>query len=147
MTDQNAPQTPTEDAQTPQADPISPVTDPAQTQQAGNQVGPNVTSTNPEAPTTEPEAEVDLYGDPFNDPKPKPGTVFYCPACGKRVGYRQQCTGTPEQPHQPQEVVDATELWDSVGYEDSRGKVHDDQHDPDKLTAAAPSPGDGGTVA
>ena len=35
---------------------------------------------------------------------------FYCPGCGKRVQYQQQCTGKPESPHPPIEVVSTDEL-------------------------------------
>lgn len=109
---------------------------------------PLTTATNPEAPTQEPEArEVDLYADP-TDPSttaPDPGTVFYCPACGKRVAYRQQCSGTPSSPHQPTEVQDAVELWDARDGEPNKQGVH--ELDPDKLTAAPPSPGEGGAVS
>ena len=103
---------------------------------AGNQQGPNVTATNPEAPTQEPAAEVDLYADPTdpNTTAPEPGTVFYCPACGKRVAYRQQCTGNPVAPHPPVEVVDARELWNARSDEPDKTGVH--TLDPDKLTAA-----------
>jgi len=35
---------------------------------------------------------------------------FYCPGCGKRVQYQQQCTGRPDAPHPPIEVVSTDEL-------------------------------------
>ena len=145
MTDPTQPYQPQEaqeGAQAPQEQPQGqPVTDPAQAQVASNQVGPQVTSTNPEAPTQEPEAEVDLYADP-TDPEsqaPKPGTVYYCPACGKRVAYRQQCTGSPVAPHQATEVQDARELWDARSEQPNRDGVH--TLDAEKLTPAPESPG------
>ena len=137
MTDVNAPQDPQDAAQAPAVTTTENIT-------------PNTPGTGetPAETAQQQEArEVNIYADPFKDPRPEPGTVFYCPACGKRVAYRQQCSGTPEQPHQPQEVVDAVELWDALGYEDARGRQVEDQHDPSKLTAAAPSPGDSGDVA
>lgn len=36
---------------------------------------------------------------------------FYCPGCGKRVEYQQQCQGKPESPHPPMEVVSTDELY------------------------------------
>jgi len=35
---------------------------------------------------------------------------YYCPGCGMRYEYRQQCTGRPESPHPPIEVVETGEL-------------------------------------
>jgi hypothetical protein len=35
---------------------------------------------------------------------------FYCPGCGKRGGYAQQCTGKPESPHPVIEMVSTDEL-------------------------------------
>lgn len=35
---------------------------------------------------------------------------FYCPGCGKQVGYMKECTGKPEAPHPPIEVVPTDEL-------------------------------------
>jgi len=35
---------------------------------------------------------------------------FYCPGCGRRFQYQQQCTGKPESPHPPIEVVSTDEL-------------------------------------
>jgi hypothetical protein len=40
----------------------------------------------------------------------KDDAPFYCPGCGKRVQYQQQCTGKPESPHPPIEVVSTDEL-------------------------------------
>jgi hypothetical protein len=54
---------------------------------------------------------------------PKEDAPFYCPGCGKRVQYQQQCTGTPAAPHQPIEVVSTDEL----------------SGDPEKFTAAPSS--------
>jgi len=45
---------------------------------------------------------------------------FYCPGCGLRYNYQQQCSGKPESPHPPLEVVSTDEL----------------SGDPDKQTAA-----------
>jgi len=50
----------------------------------------------------------------------KDDAPYYCPGCGKRVQYPQQCTGRPEAPHPPIEVVSTEEL----------------SGDPEKLTAA-----------
>lgn len=35
---------------------------------------------------------------------------FYCPGCGLRYEYRQKCTGRPDAPHPPIEVVSTDEL-------------------------------------
>lgn len=35
---------------------------------------------------------------------------FYCPGCGLRYQYQQKCTGKPEAPHPPIEVVSTDEL-------------------------------------
>ena len=35
---------------------------------------------------------------------------WYCPGCGRRYSYQRECTGTPEAPHQPIEVVPVSEL-------------------------------------
>lgn len=35
---------------------------------------------------------------------------FYCPGCGNLVDYQQRCTGKPESPHPPIEVVSTDEL-------------------------------------
>jgi hypothetical protein len=35
---------------------------------------------------------------------------FYCPGCGRRFEYQQQCTGRPDSPHPPIEVVSTDEL-------------------------------------
>jgi len=35
---------------------------------------------------------------------------FYCPGCGLRYSYQQKCTGKPESPHPPIEVVSTDEL-------------------------------------
>lgn len=35
---------------------------------------------------------------------------WYCPGCGLRYTYQQKCTGKPESPHQPIEVVSTAEL-------------------------------------
>lgn len=52
---------------------------------------------------------------------------YYCPACGQRVEYRQQCTGQDAaSPHPPTEVVSTDEL--NAG-------------DPAQHTAAPDSPG------
>lgn len=39
-----------------------------------------------------------------------PEHPFYCPGCGKQVDYQQQCTGSPEAPHPPIEVVSSDEI-------------------------------------
>ena len=52
-------------------------------------------------------AEGDTEVTPEDRPKDAP---FYCPGCGRRYEYRQQCTGKPESPHPPIEVVSTDEL-------------------------------------
>lgn len=37
---------------------------------------------------------------------------FYCPGCGRRGDYHQQCKGRGEAPHQPIEMVSTDELYD-----------------------------------
>lgn len=44
------------------------------------------------------------------DVSQKEESPFYCPGCGKRVDYQQQCTGRPDSPHPPIEVVSTNEL-------------------------------------
>lgn len=41
---------------------------------------------------------------------PKDGAPYYCPGCGRAAEYRKACTGSPEQPHKPIEVVSTDEL-------------------------------------
>lgn len=41
---------------------------------------------------------------------PKGGAPYYCPGCGRAAEYRKACTGSPEQPHKPIEVVSTDEL-------------------------------------
>ena len=36
--------------------------------------------------------------------------AFYCPGCGRQYTYQRECTGRPEAPHQPIEVVSTDEL-------------------------------------
>jgi hypothetical protein len=54
--------------------------------------------------TTEGDTEVTQEGTESKD------APFYCPGCGKRAQYQQQCTGKPESPHPPIEVVPTDEL-------------------------------------
>ena len=35
---------------------------------------------------------------------------YYCPGCGLVYDYRQRCSGSPERPHPPIEVVSTDEL-------------------------------------
>lgn len=35
---------------------------------------------------------------------------FYCPGCGRLFDYQRECTGRPEAPHQPVEVVSTDEI-------------------------------------
>jgi len=35
---------------------------------------------------------------------------YYCPGCGLKYDYPRQCTGRPESPHPPIEVVSTDEL-------------------------------------
>ena len=59
----------------------------------------------PEPQPTEGEAPVTDTGDE-GEKRPE----FYCPGCGRTYDYRQQCTGSPEAPHPPIEVVSTAEL-------------------------------------
>jgi len=53
----------------------------------------------------------------------KDDAPYYCPGCGLRYAYPQKCTGRPDSPHQPIEVVSTDEL----------------SGDPDSYTAAPSS--------
>jgi hypothetical protein len=65
-------------------------------------------------PTTTEDASSTATATAEDTPKDAP---FYCPGCGKRVQYQQQCTGKPESPHPPIEVVPTDELsGDSEGF-------------------------------
>lgn len=63
-------------------------------------------STPPDDPDATPEVEGESKA---KDDKPK-DAPFYCPGCGKRVQYQQTCTGRPDAPHPPIEVVPTDEL-------------------------------------
>ena len=64
---------------------------------------------NPVEPAPEPTAE------PASESTDAPASEskepdYYCPGCGRHYTYPQKCTGSPEAPHPPIEVVDASEL-------------------------------------
>jgi len=63
-------------------------------------------STESDTEATEAKASTESQAD-TSDTKDAP---FYCPGCGRRYEYRQQCTGRPEAPHPPIEVVSTDEL-------------------------------------
>lgn len=59
----------------------------------------------------------------------KDGAPFYCPGCGRPANFMKECTGSPEQPHKPIEVVSTDELK-GAGHIDNRpDKIGSDQYE------------------
>lgn len=67
--------------------------------EAGRQVMP--------APSATPLSPEERLAERMNDIAQHP---YYCPGCGLLYDYPQRCTGKPESPHQPIEVVSTDEL-------------------------------------
>jgi len=63
-------------------------------------------STSTEGDATEAAPEVTAEAS-TESPKDAP---YYCPGCGLRYQYQQKCTGKPESPHPPIEVVSTDEI-------------------------------------
>jgi hypothetical protein len=59
--------------------------------------------------STSDEGDTEVTQDASSESQSK-DAPFYCPGCGKRVQYQQQCTGKPESPHPPIEVISTDEL-------------------------------------
>lgn len=60
---------------------------------------------------------------------------YYCPGCGKGLGYPGECRGTGAAPHAPIQTVSTDELSTPVEY-DGQGRVANDPH------TAAPATGE-----
>jgi hypothetical protein len=55
-------------------------------------------------------AEGDTEVTPEASTESRKDAAYYCPGCGLRYEYPQKCTGKPESPHPPIEVVSTDEL-------------------------------------
>lgn len=109
-------------------DPTQPTAPPDQAQGQTFSTGVDTSQQQPQTPPAVGDPTAPTNVEPAADPK-RVEEPYYCPGCGKRVEYRQQCTGTVNAPHQPIEVVSTDEL--NSAEEKPDGTLH-----PDGLTAA-----------